>query len=165
MEPLPVLDAEVYAHLRALAGRVAAGQSSGLQPTELLHEAWMKLVRTSTPFKDRGHFMSVAAQAMRQILVDQARARLAQKRGAGAQRTTVSGLADEGPGMDLLDLDEALSKLAEIDAAASEVAIMRIFGGCTVDEVAVATDTSVRTVARKWRFGRAFIEQAIAKVM
>jgi len=165
VESPPALDAEMYAHLRALAARVSVGQASGavVQPTELLHEAWVKLARSSSSYKNRDHFIAVAVQAMRQILVDQARARLTQKRGAGACRTTVSGLLDGAPGMDLLELDDLLTKLAAIDGAAAQAALLRIFGGLTVEEVAVTTGSSERTVARKWRFARAFLEEAVAR--
>lgn len=163
MEAAIALDAEVYAHLRALAARVIAGKGSGraVEPTELLHEAWMKLARTTTMFKDRGHFFAVAALAMRQILVNQAQAHNAWKRGGGARQTTVSGLADGARSIDAIELDDALNKLAAVDPAAAETATLRLFGGLTVEEVAAATGASARTVARKWRFGRAFLEQTL----
>lgn len=157
------LDAEIYAHLRALAARALAGSGSrAIEPTELLHDAWLKLSLSTTMFKDRGHFFAVAAMAMRQVLVNQAQARNAQKRGGGACQTTVSGLADSERSIDAIELDDALKKLAAVDSAAAETATLRLFGGLTVDEVAAATGASARTVARKWRFGRAFLEQAMA---
>ena len=157
------LSTEAYAHLRTLAGRIHAGHGAGaaIQPTELLHEAWLKLARSSSVYVDRGHFYSVAARAMRQILVDQARARLTDKRGGGAQRTTIAGLAETDRHFDLLELDSSLDRLAEIDAVTAEVVVLRTFGGLTVDEVAEVLGASARTIARKWRFGRAFLEQAL----
>lgn len=158
---LPPLDDETYAQLRALAGRIQARSSTReatLQPTALLHEAWMKVARSSSRYRSREHFLAVAATAMRQILVDRARARLAQKRGGDWARVTLSGVGESSDGLlDVMSLDEALSALAEVDELAAEVAQQRTFGGMTVPEVAAATGVSESTVARRWRFARAFL--------
>ena len=165
-EPAVPRYTSVYRSARLIPGASAACTTSSrekasIQPTELLHEAWLKLSRSSSAYADRGHFFSVAARAMRQILVDQARARLADKRGGGGHRTTVAGLAETDRSFDLLELDTSLDRLAEIDAVTAEVVILRTFGGLTVDEVAALLGASARTIARKWRFGRAFLEQAL----
>ena len=155
------LDPEVYAHLRALAERIYAERGRGqqtLQPTALLHEAWMKLARSSSRYESRAHFVAVAARAMRQILVNRAEARNAEKRGGGKHHTTLSGVAG-APEMtfDVLALDRALTELEAADPRSAEVAMLRTFGGLTVPEVAEAIKLSPRTVDRSWRFARAFL--------
>jgi RNA polymerase sigma-70 factor, ECF subfamily len=161
MADLPALDAETYAHLRAIAGRVRARsgpREATLQPTGLLHEAWMKVSQSSSQYKSREHFMAVATQAMRQILVDHARARLSQKRGGDWARVTLTGLGSGTDTLiDVMGLHAALTKLTQVDPVAATVAQMRTFGGMTVPEVALGLDTSESTVARKWRFARAFL--------
>jgi len=155
------LTPEVYEHLRKLADRIYAERGHGhqtLQPTALLHEAWMKLERSSSSYETKAHFVAVAARAMRQILVNRAEAKLAVKRGGKQHRTTLSGIGDS-PSMliDVLALDRALSALDQADPASAEVALLRTFGGMTVAEVAAATDVSPRSVDRSWRFARVFL--------
>lgn len=153
-------DEDMYAHLRALAGLIhgeRAGHHETIQPTALMHEAWAKVARGK--YKSRAHFMAVAARAMRQILVDRTRGRMAAKRGGGGLRkTTLSGLAhgDEKP-IEVLALDEALKMLEEVDPRAARVAMLFTFGGMTAEEVAESEETSVRSVWRSWRFARAFL--------
>ncbi|MCB9760724.1 MAG: sigma-70 family RNA polymerase sigma factor [Alphaproteobacteria bacterium] len=163
----PELDQDVYAHLRALAERIYAergGSHPTLQPTALLHEAWMKLERSSSRYVSRAHFIAVAARAMRQILVNRARARSAQKRGGEAQhRTTLSGIGtDPNAVVDVLTLDEALQALEAVNPRAAEVALLRTFGGLTVPEVAEATGLSEATVGRAWRFARVFLADRLS---
>ena len=157
------LDADTYAHLRALAGIIhneRAGGSETIQPTALMHEAWAKIVRGR--FESKSHFMAVAARAMRQILVDRARSRIAAKRGgADQQQVTLSGLADSSSPVDVLALDEALEQLSQIDPKAAQIAIMRTFGGMTAEEIAEAEGISERSVWRSWRFARAFLAKAL----
>lgn len=164
---LPVLDPETYAHLRALAGRIHAEKGrrqATMQPTALLHEAWMKVANSSSKYNDREHFLAVAARAMRQILVDRARARLSQKRGGGWEQVTLSGVGDDGEAMlDVLDLDDALKQLEQVDPAAAQVALLRTFGGMTAPEAAQAMNTSVRTLQRQWRFARVFLAQRLGE--
>ena len=165
--PGPALDDDLYAHLHALAERIFAERGFGhhtLQPTALLHEAWMKLARSDGRYASRAHFVAVAARAMRQILVDRAQAAAALKRGGpDLRRDTLSGVGDDpSQQLDILALNEALSELEQVDPRAAEVAQLRTFGGLTVQEVAVAIGASERTVDRSWRFGRAFLAQRLA---
>ena len=158
----PSLDDETYDKLRRLAHKLK-GRSfdATIQPTALLHEAWMKVSRGAHEYTCREHFQAVAARAMRQILVDRARKRLSQKRGGGWQQVTLSGVGGTSQDLGVLDLDEALKALARVDRDASEVAQMRAFGGMSVPEVAAAMGVSESTVARKWRFARVFLLQRL----
>ena len=135
---LPPLDDETYAQLRGLAARLQARvgtREATLQPTALLHEAWMKVARSSQRYESREHFLAVAAKAMRQILVDRARARLSQKRGGDWDRVTLTGIGEDGHKLlDVMGLDAALRVLSEADPQAAEVAQQRTFGGMTVPE-------------------------------
>ena len=157
-----LLTPEAYAHLRRLAHRIHEErglQHTSIAPTVLLHEAWAKLRQSSSTVVSQRHFRAVVAQAMRQICVDAARARLRAKRGGGfARHTTLSGVASEArPLMDLLSLDEVLTELEALDPRAGQVVMMRTFGGMTVNEIAEALDASTRTVNRTWRFARSFL--------
>ena len=149
-ELLPI----VYNDLRALAEKYLRAESAGhtLQPTALVHEAYMKLVdQTRVDWQGRTHFFAVGAQAMRRILVDHARRRRAVKRGGDRQRISVdeqllaAGRRDE----DLLDLDEALEKLATLDARQAQMVELRFFGGLNVAETATALGLSKRTAERE----------------
>lgn len=165
MSHVPDLDPETYAHLRNLAGRIyeeRGGRDRTMQPTALLHEAWMKVARSSSQFSSREHFMAVAARAMRQILVDRVRARMSLKRGGSWERVTLSGVGDSPDAMlDVLSLDAALRQLAEVDPVAADVAQLRTFGGMNVQETADALGVSARTVNRKWRFATAVVAKAM----
>jgi RNA polymerase sigma-70 factor (ECF subfamily) len=152
----------VYAELRDLAGGYARGQRAGhtLQPTALVHEAFLKLVHGGEPaFGDRAHFLAVAATAMRQILTDHARARAAQKRGGAWEKVSLSDLriSAEEDEIDLLALDDALAKLAAFDPRKHRVVELRFFGGLTVEEVARVLDLSTTTVESEWRAARAWL--------
>lgn len=156
------LDADAYAHLKAVAERVFAQRGFGhasIQPTMLVHEAWLKVSASGAEYESRAHFVGVAARAMRQILIDRARMRAAVKRGGeGQRRTTLTGLsADDSHAVDVLDLDKALTALEAADPRAAQVAQLRTFGGLTVPEVAEAIGVSERTAARSWRAARAFL--------
>lgn len=157
----------VYDELRNLARgqlhRRPAGET--LRPTALVHEAYLKLVdQTRVRVNDREHFFALAAKAMRQILVDHARRRSAQKRGGGAVRTTLN--ENETPvelkSAEMLALDDALSRLESLEPRLAQVVELRFFGGLTVEEVGGALDLSSRTVKRDWRKARAFLYTAIA---
>lgn len=158
-----VLSPELYEELRAIA-RSIREQGRGarvIEPTELVHEAWAKISRGKHEFVDRQHFVAVAAQAMRQILIDQVRRQMAAKRGGDVSHTTLSSLADiEGEPV-LLEVDAALTRLDQVDPKASEVFVIRAFGGLTLDETAEALDLSRRTIARKWRYARAFVAREL----
>ncbi len=156
---VPDLTPELYSHLRAIAARIAQDRRGGeltLQPTALVHEAWIKLAG-HPGFVSRVHFLRSAALAMRQVLVDQARARGSVKRGRGARRTTLSGLPGEEMAFDLVELDASLSTLEALDPDAAEVVLLRCFGGLTLGETAEAMGLSERTVSSRWRHARAWL--------
>ena len=160
------LDEEAYAQLRELARSIHARHGFGhatLQPTVLLHEAWMKLERASSQYESRAHFMATAARAMRQILVDRARRSGAQKRGGDQQRVTLTGLAgDAEQVLDALNVDRALDMLQEVNPRASDVALMRTFGGMTNEDIAQVLEVSTRTVERNWRFATAYLADQLS---
>lgn len=150
----------VYAELRALAASFFAGQpaSHTLQPTALVHEAYLKLAAAPDQnWNGRQHFFAVAAKAMRQILVSHARGKNAQKRGGDGQRLTLAAEASpSGMGVvDLLALDEAIQKLEQIDPTQAKVVELRYFAGLSCEEVATVMHVSERTVKREWRMARA----------
>ncbi len=154
----------VYDELRRLAMRVRRGQSSDtLNATALVHEAWLKLAPASaTDWAGRRHFLNVAARAMRQVLVDAARERLAAKRGGGAIAITLDGSAGEAVAAPMRDdavlaLDEALARLATLDERQARVVELRWFAGFTADETAEALEISTPTVQRDWRAARAWL--------
>jgi RNA polymerase sigma factor (TIGR02999 family) len=156
----------VYDDLRRIAARLLKRERPGqtLQPTALVHEAYLKLFREdSVPWQDRAHFLGVAARAMRQILVDRARRRAAAKRGPERRRVTLSGEAGLDPGqeMEVLELNDALSRFAEIDPRAARIAEMRIFAGMTVREVAQVLEVSPRTVDGDWAVARAWLSRQL----
>lgn len=155
----PELTPELYAHLRAIAGRVygdKAHKNLTLHPTELVHEAWMKL-SGQHGFENRLHFVRSAALVMRQLLVDHERARRADKRGGGATKTTLSGIAGESLAFDLVDLDASLHRLEALDPDAAAVTVLRCFGGLTLAETAEVLGVSDRTVSTRWRHARAWL--------
>ena len=160
-EPGALFDA-VYAELRLLADRVmhAEREDHTLQPTALVHEAYLRLLGPAdAAFQNRAHFFGVAAQLMRRILVDQARSRQAKKRGGAAQRLTLApGLVTaEQPEVDLIDLDEALTELAKLDPQQAKVVELRFFAGLTVPESAEALGISPATVKREWSVAKAWL--------
>jgi RNA polymerase sigma factor (TIGR02999 family) len=148
----------VYDALRVLAHRqlVKSGGNT-LNTTALVHEAWIRLVPGKPEFESRAHFFAVAATAMRQIVVDHARKRRAQKRGGGAPATGLSEVGVETNVEELLAIDAALTKLAELDERLARVVEWRFFAGFEEAEIARALDLDVRTVRRDWRKARAFI--------
>ncbi|MCB9663094.1 MAG: sigma-70 family RNA polymerase sigma factor [Alphaproteobacteria bacterium] len=152
---------DLYAHLRSLARRIHGERGHGqqtLDPTALLHEAWAKVSAGGGAYASRGHFVAVAARAMRQVLIDRARARSSQKRGVDPARTTLAGLADDGLDAEgFLAMDQALEDLREVDPVAADVVLLRVYGGASVPEVAEQLGVSASTVDRTWRFARAFL--------
>ncbi len=156
----------LYDELRGLAGRYLRGERPGhtLQPTALVHEAFLKLVgQKNADYKSRGHFLAISAMAMRRILVDHAEKRSAAKRGAGAKRVPlVDHLAvAESPDLDLVALDEALNRLAERDARKARVVEQRFFAGMEMSQIAENLGVSLVTVKRDWEFARAWLTREI----
>lgn len=156
----------VYDSLRNIARNQLRGERAGhtLQTTELVHEAYMKMVDHETvDWQDRQHFFAVAARAMRQILVDHARKRTAQKRGGEAEEVPLEDVTprqDVGPG-DLIALNDALDRLAEHDERMAQVVECRFFGGYTTQETADVLDVSRSTVVRDWRAAQAWLNRAM----
>jgi RNA polymerase sigma factor (TIGR02999 family) len=148
----------VYRVLRRLANRQLrnrAGQTLGT--TALVHEAWLKLGPDHAPFESRAHFLAVAATAMRQILVDHARKRMAAKRAGAAPATGLSNVGVASNVEEILAVDAALTKLAGLDDRLARVVEWRFFAGLEETEIAGALGVDVRTVRRDWRKARAFI--------
>jgi RNA polymerase sigma factor (TIGR02999 family) len=158
----------VYGELHRQAERYMRGQSAGhtLQATALVNEAYLRLVdQRETEWKGRAHFFGVAAKAMRSILVDHARARQAAKRGSGAARLTlgqVGGVADRKAEVDVLDLDEALQRLAELDPEKGRLVELRYFGGLTIEEAAEVLGVSPATLKRQWNTARAWLRRELS---
>ena len=157
----------VYDELRRLAGGYLRNEKAGhtLQPTALIHEAYLRLVDQGVPqWESRAHFFGVASRLMRQILVDHARARVAAKRGGGGVKVPLDDappIASEDDAAGLLALDDALRKLAEFDERKCRVVEMRSFGGMSVEEVAVALGVSEPTVKRETRLAQAWIRKEL----
>jgi RNA polymerase sigma factor (TIGR02999 family) len=161
-EAAEALIASVYGELKMMASRYMRRERGGhtLQTTALVNEAYVRLVNVkAADWRDRAHFFAVAAQVMRNILVDHARKHLAGKRGGGFDMLPLNeGLvfSPERAGS-LLRLDEALTRLAQHDERAGRVIELRFFGGLSIDEAAEVMKVSPRTVKREWTFGRAWL--------
>jgi len=158
----------VYAELRALARAFMAREAPGntLQPTALVHEAYLRLVGDADPgWNGRGHFFAAAAQAMRRILVDQARRKAALKHGGGHRRLDFddADIPIEPPSEDILALNGAIEKLAQADERKARVVELRYFVGLDLAETARALGVSEPTVERDWRFARAFLYEELAR--
>jgi RNA polymerase sigma factor (TIGR02999 family) len=156
----------VYDEFRALARHYLAQERMNhtLQPTALVHEAYMKLVdQTRVDWQGKSHFFAVAAQAMRRILVDHARSRQREKRGGGRARVVLDEAVALSPQKDedVLALDEALERLAQLDPRQAKVVELRFFGGLNVEEVAEALGVSKRTVEGDWTFARAWLSREL----
>jgi RNA polymerase sigma factor (TIGR02999 family) len=156
----------VYEELRRLAANKMARESPGqtLQPTALVHEAWMRLMGSDNQqFKNRAHFFSAAAEAMRRILIDRARRKLRVRHGGDFERVDLDGLDLAAPGAEreLLDVHEVLDKLTRERPIQAEVVKLRYFAGMTNAEIAQVIGVSVPTVKNYWTFARAWIFQEI----
>jgi RNA polymerase sigma factor (TIGR02999 family) len=153
----------VYDELRKLAMRKIAHEKPGqtLQATSLVHEAYLRLVDTEKAqhWNSRGHFFAAAAEAMRRILVDTARARKSLKRGAGRRRQPLdeSGLLAPRGDEDILAVDEALGRLAATDTMAADLVKLRFFGGLSAERAAEVLGVSPRTADRIWGYARSFL--------
>ncbi len=161
-EALQRLTPLVYQELRRLAASYMAHERGDhtLQPTALVHEVYLRLVDLQgVGWRDRAHFLAVAARTMRRILVDIARARGYQKRSGGGERVVLNEelVAAEQPGAELVALDDALNRLAAIDERKSQVVELRYFGGLQVEETAEALHISPETVMRDWRAAKAWL--------
>ena len=155
---IPLVQPELHRLAHYYMSRERAGHT--LQTTALLNEAYLQLTdKTQPQWQNRTHFMAVAAQLMRRIMVDHARARHALKRGAGAIRVTLdeTALVTEERAEELLALDEALEKLAEFDRRRCEIVEMRYFGGLTIEEIAEVLKVHPNTVMRDWKAAKAWL--------
>lgn len=156
----------LYQHLHGMARRAMAGERADhtLQPTVLVHEALLRLVRhDSMEWANRKHFFAVAANLMRRILIDHAREVHAAKRGNGGKVSLDEAAAiTDAMSENLLALDEALTRLAALDPRQSQIVELRFFAGLTEDEIAAALDVSPRTVKRDWQVARAWLHNQMA---
>lgn len=155
----------VYAELRKVARASMRREASGhtLQPTALVNEAYLRLVPAGSGWENRRHFFGAAAEAMRRILVDHARRRGAQKRGAGLERVTLSGVdvpAGDG-GLDVLLIDVALTELAAERPRLAELVTLRYFAGMSIEDAASALGISPATAKRDWAFARAWLADRV----
>ena len=157
----------VYEHLRAIARRQLALRERGstMSTTGLVHEAYLKLVDHSRiAWNDRAHFFALASVAMRHVLVDQAKARLAQKRDGGLQRVTLDDeqIAGESQPEALLEVNDAIERLAAVEPRLAKVVECRFFGGLNEDETAEALGVTTRTVQRDWAKARMLLRRALS---
>jgi RNA polymerase sigma factor (TIGR02999 family) len=166
-QALDLLTPILYDELRRLADHYLRNERAAatLQPTALVHEAYLRLVAQSLPdWESRSHFFGVAAHLMRQILVDHSRRRRSAKRGSGAEKLSIEEVVSLAPGSDreIEALDDALSALAAVDPRKSKVIEMRFFGGFSVEETAQALGISVATVGREQRLAEAWLHREMA---
>jgi RNA polymerase sigma-70 factor, ECF subfamily len=165
-EALEELLPQVYQHLKRIAVNKMKSESSGhtLQPTALVHEAFLRIASGEpVEWKDRVHFFAVAAQVMRRVLVDHARAKKAEKRGGVLQKTPFDENMHSAKGLDdgeILALDELLQTLSVQSERQAKIVELRYFGGMTSEEIAAALDCSVDTVKRDWRKAKLWLFHA-----
>jgi RNA polymerase sigma factor (TIGR02999 family) len=154
----------VYSELRRLAAYKMAQENPNhtLQPTALVHEAWLKLVgQENRRWQDRNHFFAAAAEAMRRILTDNARRKLRQRHGGGFQRVEMEDCAATQTGDEILAVDEALEKFSRLDPQRAQVVKLRYFVGLSFEEVADVLGISEPTAKRYWSFARAWLLEEI----
>jgi RNA polymerase sigma factor (TIGR02999 family) len=157
----------VYAELRKLAAVRLAAENPGqtLDATALVHEAYLRLVGGSQPqeWSGRGHFFAAAAEAMRRILVDQARRKLSLRHGGGLRRQPIEDQEIEaaGPSADLLAVHDALDRFQDVDPTAAQIVKLRYFAGLTIPQVAEALGISTSTADRSWAYARAWLHAAL----
>src|SRR4051812_5286330 len=161
---LPLVYAEL--HRRAAAAMRRESEGNTLQATALVHEAYLRLVdQDRVAWRNRAQFFGVAAQVMRRILIDHAREHLAQKRGGGARQVTLSGVeapSDSDEAIDVLALNDALDRLAKLDARQARLVELRYFAGLDIEETAEALDVSPATVKREWATARAWLRRELS---
>jgi RNA polymerase sigma-70 factor, ECF subfamily len=165
------LFAIVYDDLRRVAAAALRRERSDhtLQPTALVHEAYLRLAEAPDDgWHNRHHFLATAARAMRRILVDHARSRKAHKRGRGQARVPLDEVDVASPvvdaDLDLVALDEALARLAALDPRQARIVELRFFGGLTVEETAAIVDVSTRTVKREWQVARVWLKREMSRL-
>jgi RNA polymerase sigma factor (TIGR02999 family) len=156
----------VYAELRRVATRQLRRERPGhsLQPTALVHEAYLRLVgQQKVDWRNRAHFFGVAAQVMRRVLVDHARRHLAAKRGDGVQPVSIEQAMDTCRAYEIpiLDLDDALGRLEKLDPGLSQIVELRAFGGLTIEEAAHVLNVSPSTAKREWRTAKAWLTREL----
>lgn len=149
----------VYAELRRRAAAYLRHERPGhtLRPTDLLHEAYLRLCAQNAGFKNRGHFFGVASRLMRRVLVDHARARAAAKRGNALRVTLADDVAAPSPAANLLELDAALAELASLDEREGLLVELRFFGGLTLQEAAQVLGISLSTAKNDWAHAKAWL--------
>jgi RNA polymerase sigma factor (TIGR02999 family) len=155
----------VYDELRKLAAQKLAHEKPGhtLQPTALVHEAYLRLMGQEEPrsYRDRGHFFAAAAAAMRRILIDNARRKRTRKRGGDLRRQPLEAVAAPEPDDELLALDEALQKLAAVDPQKAKLVELRYFAGLTGEQAAEVLGISPTTADRHWAYARAWLQAEV----
>jgi RNA polymerase sigma-70 factor (ECF subfamily) len=156
----------VYEELHRLASQYLSREATGhtLQPTALVHEAYLRLIdQRRVDWRNRAQFLGMAASMMRRILVNHARDRAAKKRGGGARQVSLSLLESPSgrPDVDLIALEDAMARLTALDQRKSRVVELKFFGGLTTEEIAEVMDLSGATVEREWAFARAWLYDAI----
>ena len=167
-QALQELMPRVYDELRRLAAHLLSREQAGhtLQPTALVHEAYLRLVdQTRVDWQNRAHFLAVAAQMLRRVLVDHARAKHRLKRSSGAVVLSLGESLVPGPerNLDVVALDEALSELARIDPQESRIVELRFFAGVSIEETAASLGISPATVKRDWAVARAWLYRRLTQ--
>jgi RNA polymerase sigma factor (TIGR02999 family) len=168
-EALDQLTPRVYEELRRIAGRYMQNERPGhtLQTTALAHEAYLRLIDVrNVEWEHRAHFFAVAAQIMRRILLDAARKRVTAKRGGDSPRVNLDEVPDLSSerGSEVIALDDALNRLAQVDPRKAQVIELRFFGGLSVEETAAVLKISADTVMRDWRLARAWLLHELSGV-
>ena len=159
----------VYGELKRIAARQLRRERADhtLSSTALVHEAWLELSRLDRiKWQNRSHYLAIASQAMRRVLIDHAVAKRAQKRGGGKSPEVLDDAAQllaEGRSEELLDLDQALERLAAIDGRQARIVECRFFGGMSIDETAAALELSPATVKREWALARAWLNRELSR--
>jgi RNA polymerase sigma-70 factor, ECF subfamily len=164
------LTERVYDQLRLLADQALSvdWSNKSLQPTELVHEAYLRLIDAKQlDWKNRSHFFAISARLMRQILVDRARARMAEKRGGQVTKLSIQSAATDvvdqrGQPIDLISLDLALQELTDLDRDQGRLVELRFFAGMTVEETAEVLGVSTRTIKRDWRLAKAWLRRRLS---
>lgn len=157
----------IYPELKKVAAALMKSERAAhiLQPTALVHEAYLKLLGGEpADWQSRAHFLGTATRAMRQVLVDQARQRDAAKRGAGAERVTLDEeIASESRTLGILEVDDAISRLSELSQRMAQVVEMRVFGGMSHEEIAEALGVSLRTSVEDWSIARRWLAREFTR--